>query len=157
MLWWISTKLGHRCNMGTLICLLKSDWNQTWFIDTIWDPLYAHAIKGHIVYTKVKGHQRSSCKMGSKCKIHLIWKVEVWLEPNLVYLYNVGTFTISRDQRSQMKVKGHVRSICKIAWKCQIWLICILEDQLKPCDPSRCGIKVRCQFASSTNLNGRWH
>ena len=25
--------------------------------------------------TKVKGHQRSNCKMGSKCKIHLIWKV----------------------------------------------------------------------------------
>ena len=22
---------------------LKYDWNQTWFIDRIWDPLYVHA------------------------------------------------------------------------------------------------------------------
>ena len=45
---------------------LKSDWNQTWFMDTIWDPLYVHAVRGH---TEVQGHQSSSCKMGSKCKI----------------------------------------------------------------------------------------
>ena len=83
-------------------------------------------------YMKVKGHQRSSCKIGSKCKIHLIWRVEVGLEPNLVYWYNVRTFTCSWGQRSQMKVKGHVRLICKIAWKCKIWLICILEDHVTP-------------------------
>ena len=102
-------------------------------------------------YIKVKGHQRSSCKMCSKW-LHLIWKV-VRLEPNLVYWYNVGTFTCSWGQRSQMKVKGHGRSLCKISWKCKIWHICILEDQLETCEPNRCGIKVRCQFgefASST-------
>ena len=108
-------------------------------------------------YTKVKGHQSSSWKMGSKCKIHLIWKVEIRLEPNLVYWYNVGLFACSGGQRSETKGKCHVRSICKIAWKREIWLICILENQLEPCDPSRCGIKVRCQFAPSTNRDGRRH
>ena len=73
-------------------------------------------------YTEVKDHQRSSCKMGSKYNIHFIWKVEVRLEPNWVYWYNVRIFTCTRGQRSQIKVKGHVRSTCKIAWKCKIWL-----------------------------------
>ena len=27
---------------------LKSDWNPTWFIDKIWDPLYVHAVASHI-------------------------------------------------------------------------------------------------------------
>ena len=104
-------------------------------------------------YTKVKGHQRLIFKIGSKAKFaSLKKKLEVWLKPNLVYWYNVGTFTCSWGQRSQKKVKGHVRSICKVAPKCQIWLIWIL-DQLKPCDPNRCGIKVKCHFASSTNCN----
>ena len=113
---------------------------------------------GQRSHTKVKGHQRSNCRMDSTYKIHLIWKVKVRLEPNLVYWYNVGTFTCSWGQRSQMKVKGHVRSICKVAWKfLKKWLICMLEDQLEPCDPNRCGIEVRCQFASSTNRDSRWH
>ena len=34
---------------------LKSDWNQTWFIDTIWDSLYVHVVKGHIPRSKVRG------------------------------------------------------------------------------------------------------
>ena len=102
--------------------------------------------------TKVKDHQRSSCKMSSKCKIHLIWKVEVRLEPNLVNWYDIGTFTCSWGQRSQMKIKGCVKY--KIAWKCYIWLICILEGQLEPCDPNKCEIKVMCNFASSTNQPG---
>ena len=73
-------KLGQRCNTGTFICWwgqrsnikvkghlrsscqnvnynvfekLKPDWNQTWFMDTIWDPLYVHVIKGHIPRSKV--------------------------------------------------------------------------------------------------------
>ena len=32
---------------------LKSDGNQTWFIDIIWDTSYVHAIKGHISRSKV--------------------------------------------------------------------------------------------------------
>ena len=27
---------------------LKSDWNQTWFVDVIWELSYVHAVKGHI-------------------------------------------------------------------------------------------------------------
>ena len=132
-------KLGHRCNVGTLICWwgersyikvkghLRSSCKVDWKCESglIWKVefwLEAHLVFwynfgpfvcscGQRAYTKVKGHQRSSCKMGSKCKICLIWKVEVGLEPNLVYLYNVGTFTCSWGQRSHIKVKGHVRSI----------------------------------------------
>ena len=86
-------------------------------------------------------------------------KLEVHLELNLVYWYNVETFTCSWGQRSQMKVNGHVRSIFKINLKWTILLICIhvTEDHLEPCDPRKCGIKVGCQFASSTNRDGRWH
>ena len=32
---------------------LKSNWNQTLFIDTIWDHLYVHSVKGHIPRSKV--------------------------------------------------------------------------------------------------------
>ena len=135
--------------------------------------------KGHI---KVKGNLRSSYKIGWKCESGLIWKVEVGLEPNLVYWYNIGTVICSCGQRSytkvkdhlrsrfkigwkcengliwkvkvrfelilvidiiwepsyvyvvkgsQIKVKGHLRSTCKITWKCKFGLICILEDQLE--------------------------
>ena len=54
-------------------------------------------------------------------------KLEVWLEPSLVYWDNVRTFHIFKRSKIAMKVKGvkgHVRSICKIAWKFKIWLIC---------------------------------
>ena len=27
---------------------LMSDWNQTWFIDIIWEPSYVHGVKGHM-------------------------------------------------------------------------------------------------------------
>ena len=40
---------------------LKSDWNQTWFIDIIWEPLYDHVVKRS--QNKVKGHLRSTCKI----------------------------------------------------------------------------------------------
>ena len=82
-------------------------------------------------YTKVKDHLRSTCKIGWKCENGLIWKVEVRFEPNLVYWYNMETFICSCSQRSQIKVKGHLRSTCKITWKCKFWLICILEKQLE--------------------------
>ena len=65
---------------------------------------------GQRSHTMVKGHLRSSCKIGWKCENCLIWKVEVCLEPNLVYWYNMGTFVCSCGQRSQIKVKGHLRS-----------------------------------------------
>ena len=99
---------GHRCNMGTLIC---------WW--------------GQRSYIKVKGHLRSSYKIGWKCENGLIWKVEVRFEPNLVYWYNMWTFICSCSQRSCTKVKGHLRSSCKITWKCKFWLFCIIEDQLE--------------------------
>ena len=40
---------------------LKSDLDQTWFIDIIWEPSYIHVVKrSHI---KVKGYLRSNCKI----------------------------------------------------------------------------------------------
>ena len=93
----------------------KCDWKKTWFTDTKWWPLVS-SYCSQMSYTKVKGYQRSSCKINSNCKIHLIWKVEVHLEPNLGYWYNVGIWTCLWSQRSQMKVKGHLRSICKMVW-----------------------------------------
>ena len=32
---------------------LKSDLNQTWIIDIIWEPLYVHVVKGHKSRSKV--------------------------------------------------------------------------------------------------------
>ena len=51
------------CNMGTLTCW----WGQ----------------RSHI---KVKGHLRSSCKIGWKCESGLIWKVEVWAIGTIIML-----------------------------------------------------------------------
>ena len=81
---------------------------------------------GQRLHIKVKGHLRSSCKIGWKCENGLIWKVEVRLEPNLVYWQSMGTFICSCGQRSYTKVKGHLRSSCKIGWKCEndlIWKV----------------------------------
>ena len=35
------------------------DFNQSWAIDSTWEPLFVDEVKGHI---KIKGHLRSSCK-----------------------------------------------------------------------------------------------
>ena len=32
---------------------LKSDLNQTWFIDITWEPSYVHAVEGHKLRSKV--------------------------------------------------------------------------------------------------------
>ena len=58
---------------------------------------------------------------------------------NLVYGCNMGPFICSWGQWSHIKVKVHLRSSRMIAWKCTIWLICILGDQLESCEPRRCG------------------
>ena len=78
---------------------------------------------GQRSYTKVKDHLRSSCKIDWKCENGLIWKDEVRLEPNLVYWYNMWTFICSWGQRSYTKVKGYLRSSCKIGWKCDNSLV----------------------------------
>ena len=90
---------------------LKSDWSQTWFIDTIWGPLYVHAVKGQIPRSKVIRGQVvrwvQNVKFTSFEKLKSNW--------NLTCFIDIGTFTCSWGQRSQMKVKDHVRSINKIA------------------------------------------
>ena len=120
-------KIGWKCESGIV-----------WKVEVLLEPnmVYGYNVGSFVCscsqrsYFKVISHQRSSCKINSKCKIHLILKVGVRLKPNFIYWYYEGTFILcSWDQRSHMKVKGHVRSVCKIVWK----------------------------FASSTNYDGRWH
>ena len=99
----------------TLFEKLKSNWNQTWFIDIMWEPSYVHDIRGHI--PRSKGHLRSSCKIGWKCKIYLIWKIDVRLEPNLI-------FDIMWEPSYVHEVRGHIpRS--KVIWdqivRLKIW------------------------------------
>ena len=95
----------------------------------IWEPSYVHVVKGHIPrskviyqgqrsYTKVKGHLRSSCRIGWKCESGLIWKVEVRLEPNLVCWYNMGTFKCSCGQRSY---QGQRSSEVKLQDRLNMW------------------------------------
>ena len=68
---------------------LKSDWNQTWFMDIKWETLYVDEVK--VTYW---GQRSSEVKLEErlKMKITLIWKVDVWLEPNMVYGYQMETF-----------------------------------------------------------------
>ena len=56
--------------------------------------------------TKVKGHLRSSCKIGWKCENGLIWKVEVWFEPNFIYWYNMepSYVYVVKSHKSRSKV-----------------------------------------------------
>ena len=62
---------------------LKSDWNQTWCIDTLWDPLNVHVVKGHISRSKVIRGQ--VVRWAENVKFTSFEKLEVRLEPNLVY------------------------------------------------------------------------
>ena len=50
---------------------LKSDWNQTWFVDTLWDPLYVHEVKGHIPRSKVIRGQVVRCAQDVKFTLYL--------------------------------------------------------------------------------------
>ena len=106
------------------------DFNQSWVIDATWEPSFVDEVKFHII--KVKGHLRSNCKISWKCENGLIWKVEVQFKPNLVYWYNVWTFICSCSQRSCTKVKDHLRSSCKIGWKCENGLIWKVEVRFEP-------------------------
>ena len=115
-------KLGHRCNMRTLICWWGQCGNDlNWKVEVWLEPNLVYWYNmgtficswGQSSHTKVKGHLRSSCTIGYKCENYLNWKVEVRLESNLVYWYNMGTFICSWGQRSHTKVKGHLRSSFK--------------------------------------------
>ena len=107
------------------------DFNQSWVIDATREPSFVDEVKCHISRSKVIW-VRWSCKIGWKCEIGLIWKVEVRLEPNLVQGYNMGIFICSCGQRSYTKVKGHLRSSCKIGWKCKNDLIWTVEVWFEP-------------------------
>ena len=98
---WCCRLLWKQVNIWRYLRHASVDFNLSWVIDATWEPAFDE-VKGHIHF---KGHLRSSCKIGRKCKSGLIWKVEVRLEPNLVYWYNMGPFVCSYGQRSYTKVK----------------------------------------------------
>ena len=52
----------------------KSDWNQTWFIDKIWDNLYVDMVKGQIPRSKVIRGQ--VCKMAKNVKFTTFEKLK---------------------------------------------------------------------------------
>ena len=120
--------------------MLKCENGLVWKVEAWFEPnlVYWHNTGTFICscsqrsYTKVKGHLRSSCKIGLKWENGLIWKVEVQLEPNLVYWYNMGIFIFSYGQRSYTKVKGHLKSSCRIGWKCENGLIWKVEVRCQP-------------------------
>ena len=117
--WW-SCKIGWKCENGLI-----------WIVEVRFEPhlVYLYNMETSICScsqrscTKVKGHLRSSCKIGWKYENGLIWKLEVRFESHLVYWCNVETSTCSCSQRSCTKVKGHLRSSCKIGWKYENGLI----------------------------------
>ena len=124
-------KLGHRCNMGTLICWwgqrshikvkghLRSSCKIGWKYMFMWSkvinqgqrchqrsswfvvPLYVHVVKGHIPRSNVIRGQVLRWAQNVK---FTSFKKLVWLEPNLVYLYNVGIFTCSWSHKLRSKV-----------------------------------------------------
>ena len=109
-----SYKIDWKCE----IVSVKSDLNQTWFID-MWTFI---CLRSQRPCTKVKGHLRSSCKM---LKMWEKFKSDL----NQTCWYNMETFICLCGIRSQIKVKGHLKWTCKITWS-KFGLICILEDQL---------------------------
>ena len=123
-----SSEVRSGCKMGQNVKFisfekLKSKWNQTWFIDIQYGTLCMF-VPSEVIYQGQRPSERGQVvRWAQNVKFPSFEKLEVWLEPNLVYWYNVGTFTCIWGQRSQIKVKCHVRSISKIAWKCTIWPI----------------------------------
>ena len=63
----------------------------------------------------------------------------VW-EPSYVYKVKVT---------SRLKVFWS-----QMAWKCEMCLICVLEDKLEPCDFNRCVIKGMCQLVTAGDTSG---
>ena len=78
----------------------------------IWEPSYVHAVKGHIPRSKVIWGQvvrsAENVKMASfeklKSDLNQTWFIYIIWKPSYVHVVN----------RSQIKVKGHQRSTCKI-------------------------------------------
>ena len=52
-------RLGCKAKNLKLVSLdkMKSDWNQAYFMDVIWEPSYVHGVKGHKSRSKVIGGQ----------------------------------------------------------------------------------------------------
>ena len=94
---------------------LKSNQNQTWFIDTIWIHLYVYVVKDHIPRSNVIRGQVvrwiQNVKFTSFKKLqNQTWFIDVMMELS----------SHPHEVKGQLNIKSHVRSICKIALKCKI-------------------------------------
>ena len=125
---WCCCPLWKRVNIWLYLPHALMDFNQSWVIDATWKPSFVDEVRGHISRSKVIWGQYVKCENG------LIWKVEVWFDPNsnLVYWYNMWPFICSCSQRSCTKVKGHLRSSFKIGWKCENALIWKVQVWFEP-------------------------
>ena len=74
---------------------MKSDWNQTWFIDIIWLPSWSQS-RGHITRLKVNWGQvvRLKIWMNSKFEIVSFEKMKSDFNQTWFYGCNMGTFTV---------------------------------------------------------------
>ena len=106
------------------------DFNESWVIDATWEPSFVDEVKGHISRSKVIWGQ--VVRLAENVKMASSEKLEVRFEPNLVYWYNMWAFIWSCSQRSCTKVKGHLRSSCKIGWKCENGLTWNVEVRFEP-------------------------
>ena len=88
------------------------DFNRSCIIYATWEPSFVDEVKYHISRSKVIRGQVVRWAENLKVASFL----EVRLEPNLVYRYNMGSFVCSCGQRS-------LEVSCKIDSKCKIHLI----------------------------------
>ena len=88
---------------------VRSDYNQTWIIDALWEPSSYDALRGHMTRSKVIGGQ-IVIVMVALFQIAPAWTGSLRLQPNLNHRCTMGTFTLWRTSRSHDKVKCHFRS-----------------------------------------------
>ena len=89
---------------------VRSDYNQTWIIDALWEPSRYDALRGHMTRSKVIGGQ-IVIVMVALFQIAPAWTGSLRLQPNLNHRCTMGTFTLWRTSRSHDKVNlCHFRS-----------------------------------------------
>ena len=93
---------------------VRFNYNQTWYIGTLWEPSHYDALRGHMTRSKV---------IGGQIVIVILVNLFQILFEQVRFNYNqtciigtlrctMGTFTLWRFSRSHDKVKGHWRSNC---------------------------------------------
>ena len=93
---------------------VRFNYNQTWYLGTLWEPSHYDALRGHMTRSKVIGGQIVIVILVNLFQI-LFEQVrfnynQTWIIGTL--RCTMGTFTLWHFSRSHDKVKGHWRSNC---------------------------------------------